>query len=169
MLQGSRMVLVLIGFGLLSAPAWSQSREENFRAWDADGDGAIDASEHRAVMQDNFGRMDADANGNRSVEEMYDSLVQEQQRTGITTSPEAVRSVAMATIQYVRSHAIERLSRGVKRSQDAYLPGPTAIATAGYMGGNEAAQPGRVALPSRSASFTAVRRINHSRRATCAL
>jgi hypothetical protein len=25
MLQGSRMVLVLIGFGLLSAPAWSQT------------------------------------------------------------------------------------------------------------------------------------------------
>jgi Ca2+-binding EF-hand superfamily protein len=99
MLQGSRMALVLIGFGLLSAPAWSQSREENFRAWDADGDGAINASEHRAVMQDTFRGMDADANGNLSTEEMYDSLVQEQQRTGITTIPEAVHSVAAATIR----------------------------------------------------------------------
>ncbi len=122
MLQGSRMVLVLIGFGLLSAPAWSQSREENFRAWDADGDGAIDASEHRAVMQDNFGRMDADANGNLSVEEMYDSLVQEQQRTGITTIPEAVRSVAMATIQsYDRNGNRSASLAEFSAAQDAYF------------------------------------------------
>jgi Ca2+-binding EF-hand superfamily protein len=99
MLQGSRMVWVLIGFGLLSAPAWSQSREEKFRTWDTDGDGAINMAEHRAVMQDTFRGIDADANGNLSIEEMYDSLVQEQQRTGITTIPEAVHAVAAATIQ----------------------------------------------------------------------